>query len=114
MEDTKKIEEGVYLKRTKLGGCRIIHPYKNEDGTINWFNVWTGGSWFNLINVVVVVLLLLSLSYGYYHDTKACRELIYDPCKLLPNITDYCFDNFVYQSPINSYNLTIDYQSNSS
>ncbi len=96
----KKIEEGVYLHKGKLG-YRLIYPYKNKDGTINWFNIFTGGSWKNLITVIIVVLFILGLSYAYYLDVKTCRKVISNPC-------DFCVqgDEFGNQFPIQQINIS--------
>jgi len=40
---------------------KVIKPWRNEDGSINWFNLLTGGSWFNLVMVGLVVLIILGL-----------------------------------------------------
>lgn len=101
----EKIREGLYIRKDKFG-YKIIYPYKNDDGTINWFNVLTGGTWWKLVKVVVIVFLILGMSWGYYHDTKTCRELMSDPCNLLPNISRYCQDLWI-ESPAFIYNTTL-------
>lgn len=57
--------EVVYLKKNKQSGYRVIQPWKNEDGSINWFNFLTGGSWGNLIFVTIVVIVLLGTLREY-------------------------------------------------
>ena len=91
MKNIEKIREGLYIKKDRLG-YRIVYPYKNDDGTINWFNVLTGGSWGNLIKVVLIVSLILFVTWGYYHDTKACKDFMENPCEMLPNISKYCLN----------------------
>ncbi|MCH7851033.1 MAG: hypothetical protein IH845_05310 [Nanoarchaeota archaeon] len=58
----KDLPEGetVYLKNS-YKGWGVVHPIKNEDGTWNWFNFWTGGSWWNVLVTVVIILLLLGV-----------------------------------------------------
>lgn len=51
--------ENVYLKKSKFFGWSIIYPVRNEDGSINWFNLLTGGAWAKLILVILIVALIL-------------------------------------------------------
>jgi len=55
----------VYLKKDGEN-YRVVHPIKNEDGSINWFNLLTGGSWMNIaiLSVVVGVILGVLLEYS--------------------------------------------------
>jgi len=80
MKGVKKIDiEGIptYVKRDSLGkGYRIIHPYKNEDGTWNWFNLCTGGSWWNLWLIVFIVALIAFGSWAYKRDIRVCLETL--------------------------------------
>ena len=55
--------EKVYLKKDWLG-WRVVHPIKNEDGTINWFNL-IFGSKSNLIFLILVLLLLIGFYFGF-------------------------------------------------
>jgi len=76
-----KVDDGVYIRKGKWG-YRLIYPYKNEDGSINWFNTLTGGSWGNLIKVGVVVALILASVWAYKHDMNTLIE----QCKHMPLI----------------------------
>ncbi len=72
MMKINKIEiegEEVFMKKSKLG-WRVIKPWKNEDGTINWFNFLTGGSWFNLFVVTIIVVVTLGVLYEYSANMK--------------------------------------------
>jgi len=73
--ELRKIEEGVFLKKGKFG-YRVVYPYKNEDGSINYFNLLTGGSWANVIKVLIIVLLILGLSYSYHRDVLKTAEMV--------------------------------------
>lgn len=80
MQNIKKIKiEGdeIFMKKSKLGWI-VIKPWKNEDGKINWFNFLTGGSWFNLIVVGIIVFVTLGVLYEYSSNI---------------NILLSCFDN---------------------
>jgi len=87
-KDIKKIDiEGTptYVKRDGFGrGYRIVHPVKNEDDTINWFNLCTGGSWWNSIIVAFVIFIILFGTWSYKRDTKVLKETleyaITNPC----------------------------------
>jgi len=71
------IIDGKTLNLKKgFGGWRIVYPFKNSDGTLNWFNILTGGSWANLLKVGVIVALLIFLIFAYKIDISACKELI--------------------------------------
>ena len=76
-------DDGSYVKKDKRFGYRVIYPYKNNDGTINWFNLCTGGSWAKLIVTILIVSLILFSVYAYKTDVKTCYEVIKNPC-------DYC------------------------
>jgi ABC-type sulfate transport system permease subunit len=76
-------DDGSYVKKDKRFGYRVIYPYKNNDGTINWFNLCTGGSWAKLVVTILIVSLILFSVYAYKTDVKTCYEVIKNPC-------DYC------------------------
>lgn len=76
MED-KKIDEGIYLRKGSLG-YRLIYPIKNDDGSINWFNLFCGGSWGNLIKTIFILCAILAMVYSYKVDVATYK-----------NITDY-------------------------
>ncbi len=65
----------VYLKKDGKN-YRVVHPIKNDDGSINWFNLITGGSLKNLIVVGVVVLILIGLLFEYSSNVKMLQDQI--------------------------------------
>ena len=69
----------VYLRKAR-SGWRVIHPIKNEDGSINWFNLLTGGSWWNVLFVGVVVFLICFAIWEYTHNIEILMS---------------CFDNSI-------------------
>jgi len=73
MED-KSIAPGVKLRKGKLG-YRLIFPIKNFDGSINWFNLLTGGSWGSLIKTLALLILILGSCWAYYHDVIQAMEI---------------------------------------
>ena len=66
------LEDKVYLKKG-IFGWRIVHPYKNPDGTFNYANLFFGG-WSNLILTLLLVALVLIGIYAHYHDLDAIRN----------------------------------------
>lgn len=72
--DQINLEKGVYAKRDKLFRWRLVFPNKNTDGTINWFNLITGGSWGNIIGVFIIVCVMIGLVLAYKHDVAALVE----------------------------------------
>ena len=79
-------DDGSYLKKDMFG-YRVIYPYKNPDGSINKFNLLTGGSWARLIVVLLIVALIMFSVWAYKTDVATCYEIIKDPC-------DYCDNSY--------------------
>lgn len=46
---------------------RKVYPILNKDGTINWFNLLTGGSWLRLLGVVVIVIIIIGAIFEVKH-----------------------------------------------
>lgn len=90
MKNIEKIREGLYVKKS-FDGYRVIYPARNDDGSMNWFNLLTGGSYWNIIKVSIVVLMLLGLSWSYARDIRVYREITEriarDPYSFCINIT---------------------------
>ncbi len=63
----------VYLKKQGKN-YRVVHPVKNEDGSWNLFNLFTGGSWFNVITIGVVVLMILVVLQEYSSNVKLLQD----------------------------------------
>ena len=70
--------EKVYLKHS-FDGWRVVHPWK-IDGKICYNNVITGGSWWNLVKVAVIVLMILFFVYSYKHDIAEYKKVSDNPC----------------------------------
>lgn len=68
--DEIQLEPGVKVIKSKLSRWRVIFPIKNPDGSINYFNLLTGGSWGKILEVVIVVAIMLILILLYRHDTQ--------------------------------------------
>ncbi len=63
----------VYLKKEGKN-YRVVHPIKNDDGSINWFNLLTGGSWMNIIILGVVVGIILGVLLEYSTNVKVLQD----------------------------------------
>jgi hypothetical protein len=66
--DIKRVTVGdveVSLKHDFMG-WRVVHPLRNPDGSLNWKNIISGGSWFKLIFVAILVAILLGAMFEYY------------------------------------------------
>lgn len=106
---TQKIivdNEEVYLKKG-IDGWRIVHPIKNEDGSWNWNNLILGGSIWNFLKILFVILVLVLIMFAYHYDTQKCTET-------LKNIDEVCLaiqqnavnPNKINTSILGSYNVT--------
>lgn len=71
-EDLPK-DANVYLKKDG-SNYRVVHPIRNDDGSINWFNLTTGGSWKNLIILGVVVAIVLGFLFEYSNNVKILQD----------------------------------------
>ena len=71
----------VYLRKAR-SGWRVVHPIKNEDGSINWFNLLTGGSWWNVLFVCVVVFLICFAIWEYTHNIEILMSCFDNPIAL--------------------------------
>ena len=74
--------ERIYLKKNWLLGWGIIHPLRNEDGTINWKNVIAGGSWFKLLILGFIIAVIL----GAIHEYSAAVQVANDCLNKTPMI----------------------------
>jgi len=88
MENKKIIEaanlpekDKVYLKKD-IFGWRVVHPIRNEDGTLNWSNLLFGGKR-NLVFLIALLLIASFVLYAYSHDIKVIeshyQEIVDDP-----------------------------------
>lgn len=100
----EKIDEGVYLDKDKFG-YKLVYPFKNEDGSLNWFNIAVGGNWYSLIKTIGFVLLIIFMSWSYAHDVKECREVMAAPCEACQAIGGFDSGDY-WEDAIN--NLTED------
>ena len=79
--------EILHLKKSKLFGWSIVYPIK-VDGKYNWKNIILGGSWYNLIKLILIVGIILFIALSYKHDMASCIQYGQDLTR-------------VYQYPLN-------------
>ena len=97
MESKKVVIDGetVYLNKSKIPfmkGWQVIHPIYDESGKINLANLLFGGK-DNLVRLIILMLAISMIFYGFYDITRQMRNIAEHPC-------DYCQLN----KPNYSYN----------
>ena len=91
MEKIKPIEiegEKIYLRKSNIFGWGVVHPNKNDDGTINYFNLLTGGSWIKLFILIAAIVIILGIFYEYSSNLKYCADIL-GKINLQYNISGY-------------------------
>jgi hypothetical protein len=66
--------EDIALQRDFMG-FRVVHPIRNQDGSINWYNLLTGGHWIRLVTVIFIIIIILGAIneyWGHYTMLKEC------------------------------------------
>lgn len=85
--------EKVYLKKD-IFGWRVIQPWKNEDGTINWFNLLTGGK----KNIAILIFLLVLAGLFYF----AVQEIVSNYSIIADNPCEFCKECNALKPIVNS------------
>lgn len=71
--------EKIYLKKSKIfNEWAVVHPIKNKDGSVNWFNLLIG-SWGNLEGVLLIILMTAIFYFAYQEvsaQTVSCLETL--------------------------------------
>lgn len=62
------VEEKIYLSKDRFG-WRVVHPIRNEDGSLNWFS-FVFGSWNNIL-MLLFILFLLGIFFFAYHEVAS-------------------------------------------
>ena len=94
-----RINKNQYLKISKKGNGEITAPIKDPiTKKFHWFNFLTGGSYNHLVQILAIIIIILLLSYGFYYDTKGCRDLV-------KNFRQKCME---IGQPINMYKKEVD------
>jgi hypothetical protein len=74
----------VTLKETRKG-FRVVYPIRNKDNSINYRNLFAGGSWWNLLIIALIVGLILGCVWEYSHNINLLKECIANPYS-----SDFC------------------------
>lgn len=99
-------DEKIYFKKDMLG-WRIVHPYRNPNGTYNWINLFIGG-WRNFLTLVLILLIAGFVMWSYNHDVQAIQE---NYGKIADNPLGWCHD--ICTGKVNPYeysNITFNLQ----
>lgn len=66
--------EIVYIKKGFLG-WNIVYPNK-IDGKINWKHLIAGRSWWNLLLIALITLIVLGCVWEYSHAASVANECL--------------------------------------
>jgi len=94
-KNTEEIKPGLFIQKIPKG-YRQIYPAA-WNGKMNWKNFLWGSGFLKSFIWFVIILIVV---YGYYDSTTNCSDFQADPCKYLPNITNYCLDIQESNNPI--------------
>lgn len=86
--------ENVYLKKGITGEYRVVHPWRREDGSLNWFAIFFGSKG-NLVMLIVILLIAFGLYLGILDLIGSYQQVAADPCA------------FCEQSVIDITNITL-------
>lgn len=70
--------ERIFLKKSKIFGWGVVHPYK-IDGKINWENLIAGGNWNRLFIIGVIVTILVGALFEYTNALKIAKMCLDNP-----------------------------------
>lgn len=82
--NTEEIKPGLFVQRRAKDKYRVVNP-------IVWKGKWRLKQQFGWGNLLMIILIV-GISWSYFTETEFCRQLQEDPCELLPNITNYCYE----------------------
>jgi hypothetical protein len=91
METIELNGEKVHLKKDYFG-WRIIYPYRNEDGSINWINLLFGGRK-NLVTLILYMLIVFLLYMGIQELISAYKVIANNPCGFCSSCYSNSYEN---------------------
>lgn len=65
----------VFISKSNFFGYKVVHPIK-IDGKIVWKNLLSGGSWKNLIFIIILVLIILGAINEYSTAVNIANECL--------------------------------------
>ena len=93
--------EKVYLKKDFMG-WRVVEPYKNPDGSYNWFNLLLGGKR-NLFILAFLLVICFLLYFGVKEIIANETIVSQNPCAFCKDCQAQCRQVI---SGLNSYKNT--------
>jgi hypothetical protein len=72
----EKIEiegEKIYLKKNNFG-WKVVYPMRNEDNSINWKHLIAGRTWWNLVIVGLIVMILIGVVNEYSNNIELANQ----------------------------------------
>lgn len=88
--------EKIYLKKSGIFGYGVVYPWKNEDGSVNWYNLLTGGTP-NLIKTIFIVFILLMMVWGVNEMLSPLRAIAEQPVEYCRQVWDLFVINVTQQ-----------------
>lgn len=93
--------EKVAVSKGIVGGWRVVHPMKNEDGTRNWANTLYGGTG-NLIFLLAMITIVAGMLYLFQYQLELVEQHYY---KIAQDPIGWCKDvNAGRTNPFEYYN----------
>jgi len=78
--------EEVALKKDFMG-WRIVRPFRNSNGSLNWKNIISGGSWIKFFIMLFIVVVIIGAMFEYYSQLNLltkCLTALNDSVILIP------------------------------
>ncbi len=87
-KETEELRPGVFVQTINHRDGKTTYRTVNP---IAWKNKWRLNKQFGIKNLITISIILF-VAWSYFHDTEFCRDLQENPCDLLINITNYCYE----------------------
>lgn len=81
------LEEKVYLKKS-FDGWRVVHPIRNEDGSMNYPNLLFGG-WWGLAKLIGIMFVMGLLWLGINELIGNYKIIADNPCDFCKTCQEY-------------------------
>ncbi len=90
-KETEEIRPGIFIQKHK-DNYRIVKPlawngkFRTREQLKTVFNLRTA----------FTIALIVFIAYSYVQQTSYCNEIQSNPCGILYNLTDYCYNQGSY------------------
>jgi formylmethanofuran dehydrogenase subunit D len=72
-----ELDNGDKIEVRKSGGSyKVVKPIVNKDGSWNWFNLLTGGSWANIIILAIIIGVIILCFTHYAEAIRVANECL--------------------------------------